>query len=617
MCGIVGVFDLDEIDLSVFKNRLNKINHRGPDDHGTWVREDKRLVLGSKRLAIQDISANGQMPMLSEDNRYVIVFNGEIYNYHELKKQLLKSGFKFRSSSDTEVVLYAYMHWGDNFLSQLNGMFALAIYDCEKDILLLSRDRAGEKPLYYWAHENGFVFGSELKTIFSDSRLERRLDTPYLSEYFTIGYVSGENTLVKGVKKLLPGNKLIYSLKNGEIEISHFWKLPEFQSDKNYNEKELVDRLDILLSGAVKRQMISDVPLGVLLSGGIDSSLITAYAAEHSAGKLKTFHISFDGFGKLNESPFAKRVSEYFDTEHVELSGNELEFSMIDKVLNFCDEPLADSSLLPSFLVSELTRRHVTVALGGDGGDELFGGYNSYQQMLKMDRIKKQFPEKARNILAMTAGRLPVGLKGRNYLLGLEGDIYKNLFLRGFFDTRSLSMAINEEYLKSGEFHKHYHSQDFLGLDLIQDITRHDFKNYLVNDILVKVDRTSMAHSLELRSPFLDYKLVEFAFSRVPTSMKVSKNERKILIKRLASKKLPNDLDLNRKQGFSIPLDSWIKDRWHQEFQGEIDSMDDHLFHTKGLKKMLRNTKSNYTNASKLFAVIILHKWMRKYDISH
>lgn len=614
MCGILGVYKSNGLNKNQFTKQIESIYHRGPNDSGCWFSEDYNLGLGSRRLSIQDISNNGHMPMTSIDGNYIIVFNGELYNQHDIKTSLLNLGYSFKSMSDTEVVLYAFIAWGEKCLSQFNGMFSIGIFDKKKNEIFLARDRAGEKPLYYWDNNLGFTFSSELKQILLDDTLPRVMNKFALKQYLEDGFTKGKETFVQGVYKLPPAHYLIYKLNNNTKEIFRYWEVPIFNN--NFECKsDLIDKLDLLLSSAVKRQMIADVPLGVLLSGGVDSSLITSYAAEISSQKIKTFHISFKGFGKYDESEFAKKVSNFYDTEHVELSGNEIKYDLIDEVLNYFDEPLGDSSMLPTYLVSRLTKKHVTVALGGDGGDELFGGYTTYKNFLNPSKIVSYTPEIIKNGISSIGSLFPIGIKGRNFLINLKGTPSRRFLHNRLFDEYSIRNILSEEMFNSIVNFSTKPYIDITG-DLLYDMTKYDFQNYLSEDILFKVDRASMASSLEMRAPWLDKDVIEFAFSCVDSSSKIRGNNLKILPKELLKKRMPIDFDLNRKQGFSVPLNTWISTKWFDNIIKEAENLPSFL-NRKVFLQMCNDTKKGYTNSSKIFSLIILSKWIKKYKINY
>jgi asparagine synthase (glutamine-hydrolysing) len=610
MCGIAGSHNSNRVNIDCFNKQLQSIIHRGPDDSGIWENYNSTIALGSRRLAIQDLSANGHMPMLGSDGRYIIVFNGEIYNFPELKKTLIQKGFSFKSNSDTEGILLAYILWGPKCLEYLDGMFAIAIYDNETKDLFIARDRAGEKPLYYWKHPDGFDFGSELKVLFQNPLLKRKINPVALKQYFSNGYTLGEVSFIKDVYKLPAAHYLIYNTNSLLLSVNRYWSIPKLENHTKSKE-ELTEELDGLLSGSVKRQMLSDVPLGVLLSGGVDSSLVTAYAAEHTQ-KVKTFHISFEGFGKYNESAYAKQIANYYDTEHIELSGNELSFDLIDKMLDYYDEPMADSSMLPTFLVSQLTKKYVTVALGGDGGDELFGGYTNYRIASDHKKYKK-IPQFVRSLIASSASLLPSGIKGRNFLMTLPGDEYDRFLYNRLFDNGIIKSSLHKDIWKEiGKLN--VQSTINKSGDFIYDMTKFDFENSLAEDMLVKIDRASMALSLEMRAPFLSKDVIEFAFSQVPDYLKTDNSSLKILPKDLLKKKLKIDFDVERKQGFSIPLNEWIGNKWAKDFYNEINCFPE-IIDKKYALSLFDNIKKGYSNSSKLYSLVILSKWIKKYNI--
>jgi asparagine synthase (glutamine-hydrolysing) len=613
MCGIVGYHKVYNFNTSLIQRQLDLISHRGPDDNGFWFDESDKVCIGSRRLAIQDLSSNGKMPFVSKDERYIIVFNGEVYNYLDIKKELLKNGYEFISNTDTEVVLYAYIHWGVSCLNYFVGMFAFAIYDKYQKQFFLARDRVGEKPLYYSYNDFGFTFGSELKQLLADNDIKPNINYSALQEYLQDGYVRQNKSFVESVHKLPAAHYFLYNIITKKIEINKYWNLPKYKAN-DLSSKELINHLDVLMHNSVKKQMISDVPLGVLLSGGVDSSLITSYAASISSEKVKTFHISFEGFGKYNESEYAKKVANYFDTEHTELSGNEIQFNLIDDLLNYFDEPLADSSMIPTYLVSKLTKQNVTVALGGDGGDELFGGYTTYREAIKSEDVNNLLTQSLREITYHLAKKMPVGLHGRNYLMNLRGDVYDKFLNNKIFDNYIIKDVINKKYLPL--LHSKTPTKQIIKTsNIIEDISGFDFHNYLCDDILVKVDRASMAFSLELRAPFLDKDVIEFAFGMVKSEYKVSKTDSKILLKTLLKKRMPIDFDLNRKQGFSIPLDAWISGKWYNDFFEEINNFPE-ILNKDFAFQMLLNTKKGYTNSGRLFSLLILSRWIKKYKIN-
>ena len=375
MCGIVGFAGREAIDQEQLRTMCATLSHRGPDSSGEWYAADGTVGLAHQRLAIIDLSPGGHQPMASGDRTVHIAFNGEIYNYLELKQELVSAGHSFRSASDTEVILEAYKRWGEGFVEHLGGQFALALYDEEKRVLFLTRDRAGEKPLFIWNTPRRIVWASELKAILAFPDAPRRIDHDALQYYLALGYVPGDMCIFQGMRKVAPGTILRVDVQTGEIRSRRYWDLPEYaEGSPARSAEELEAELGDLLLESVRRQMIADVPVGVLLSGGVDSSLITAMAARISSKPVKTFTVTFPGHGTFNEAPFAATVARHFGTDHTELAAPAVQSDILPMLMRQYDEPIADSSIVPTYLVSRLIRQHATVALGGDGGDELFGG---------------------------------------------------------------------------------------------------------------------------------------------------------------------------------------------------------------------------------------------------
>lgn len=563
MCGILGLINLPSINI---ETGIRRLRHRGPDAKDVWRSSSGHVQLGHVRLSVLDLSPTGAQPMATPCGRYIITFNGEVYNFAELRRELEAEGVTFRGTNDTEVVLHAFIRWGERCLQRFNGMFAFAIYDrgseSAPEMLFLARDRAGEKPLYYSQEGTSLQFASELKAL----ELKGGIDAAALNLYLALGYFPGEATLIEGIKKLPSGHFAKFNLASGEFVISPYWSLP-VSSGTDATEAELVEEAERLLMDSVRLRMIADVPLGIFLSGGLDSSLITAAAARQSSAPVKTFTI-VTPFGKYDESAFARLVSKFFGTEHYELEAGQDTLEIFDEIAGFVDEPIADSSLIPTYMVSKLTRKHVTVALGGDGGDELFGGYHHYQQALKDQVGLAMVPRPVLNTLASLVANLPAGVKGRNRLSALRnGPVQPQIWGTSFFDATLRKRILHGD---TTQFlgHELYAPENLklahflVGKDPIDGLTRMDFSTILQDGFLVKVDRASMANSLEVRAPFLDHRLIEFAFSVLPSAWKVNRKESRRLQRRVAERILPKELGINRKQGFSIPLADWLrKDR--------------------------------------------------------
>jgi asparagine synthase (glutamine-hydrolysing) len=599
----------------------DSLRHRGPDDAGEWWSADACVGLGHRRLAIIDLSPGGHQPMQDKSGGLCIVFNGEIYNFADLRQELAALGHAFRTQSDTEVILAAYREWGADCLSRLNGMFAFALYDSRRRQLFLARDRAGEKPLFYAMADGALRFASELKGLMADPALPRRIAPEALDCYLAMGFVPGACSMLRGVNKLPPAHALLFDLNSGLSRLWPYWQLPELSPSAATGESAeagLLDELERLLEDAVRRQLVADVPVGVLLSGGVDSSLIAAMAVR-AATRVKTFTIRFPGFGQLDETEHARLIARHFGTEHVELEAAESTVDLLPLLARQFDEPMVDSSMIPTYLVSRLVRGHCTVALGGDGGDELFGGYPQYNRLLWLQRKLSGIPPSLPRAAATAAGALlPVGFKGRNWLRALGVDLRTGLpLILSLFDrgTRRRLMARHGSWDLAAERIREQRIPS--SADLLQRATRMDFGNYLAEDILVKVDRASMLNSLEVRAPLLDFRLIEFAFGKVPSQLKATANSRKILLKKLTQRILPADFDRQRKQGFSIPLASWLQSGpWKTFFRETLLGSDDPLFDRNEVSKLLAGQAKGRLNSERLFALVLFELWRREYQVS-
>ena len=620
MCGIVGIASRRAVS---HRNWLvagrDAMTHRGPDDAGEWWSEDGRVGLAHRRLSIIDLSTAGHQPMSDASGALSLVFNGEIYNFTELREELRAKGAVFRSHSDTEVILAAYREWGVDCLSRFNGMFAFALYDARKQSVFLARDRVGEKPLFYHQTEDTLRFASELKAMLADATLPRRIDPDALDCYLAMGYVPGERCILQGFYKLSPAHALQFNLQSGQTKVWRYWQLPELNSavaQEQVDEAALLDELENLLEDAVRRQMVADVPVGVLLSGGVDSSLVTAMAVRASS-RVRTFTIRFSGHGKLDETEHARLIARHFATEHVELEAQPTAADLLPHLASQFDEPMVDSSMIPTFLVSQMVRQHCTVALGGDGGDELFGGYDHYSRLLWMQNRLAPIPRPLRRAVSFAAELLlPVGLKGRNWLQGLGVDLRNGLpLIASCFDatTRRRLMARCADWPAVAE--SVVAGRMPLSPDLLQRATRMDFRNYLAEDILVKVDRASMLNSLEVRAPLLDYRLIEFAFGKVPSRLKATPKDKKILLKRLAVRVLPPKFDRQRKQGFSIPLAEWLKGGAFRKLFHEVLLDSQSIFDQRTVRGLLHGQDRGRSNGERLFSLVLFELWRREYAI--
>lgn len=610
MCGINGLVSRHS-SASVFDTLRDRLYHRGPDDAGSWRSSDGRVQLGHRRLSILDLSAAGHQPMLSVSGRYAMVFNGEIYNYVELRDELKKLGHVFHSSGDSEVVLAAYAQWGDSCLSRFNGMFAIVIYDGgDANVpasLFFARDRAGKKPLYVAHNRDGMAFASELKAIPDEMRGPLNLHA--LNFYLALGYIPDALCIVEGVSKLPPAHAARYVIDSGEYRQWRWWSLPALEATGAERVDELLDEAEALMHDSVRLRLRSDVPVGVLLSGGLDSSLVVASAA-HASTRVKTFTIGFPG-SHLDETDYASIVARHFETEHHVLSLPQPSLSVLDELAPLIDEPLADSSLIPSYLVSKLTVGHVKVALGGDGGDELFGGYGDYTTAMSDAARLGWLPQFLLKSAALAAGQLPTGMRGRNRLYALRGGPYQSLVWGSpYFDAparrRILSSdavaLLGDDFMAPERFRLGLFMQ---GRDPVDSMTRTHFGSILPDDFLVKVDRASMAVGLEMRCPLLDYRLVEFAFSRLPSACKVLGSEGRRLQRRLGQRLLPPQLNIQRKQGFSIPINEWLRSTDSDRLKGLGCGLSS-VIDPHEIVRLGKGHLQGRANGSRIFALLML-----------
>ena len=616
MCGINGIVSFQR-RISVHEVALarDRLTHRGPDGTGVWVSDCGRIGLGHRRLSVIDLSVASQQPMHSPDGRFTIVFNGELYNFAEIRRDLQALGHQFVSTGDTEVLLTAYAVWGEACLSRLNGMFAFAIHDKGTSTvpasLFFARDRAGEKPFYFSNSANEFRFASEVKALAHSGNINLQA----LNHYLSLGYVPHDLCLFEGVHKLPPAHWGRLDLKTGELRTHRYWVLPANQPNAATDGEALADEAGALLEDSVRLRLVADVPVGVLLSGGLDSSLVVAAAARVSLTPVETFTIALPG-SSLDEAHHAQKVASYFGTRHHVLPLDKPSLNLLEDLAPFVDEPIADSSILPAWVVFGLARKKVTVALGGDGGDELFGGYSSYKTSLTHACRWGWVPQPVVGAIAAASACLPAGFKGRNRLSSLRhGPFQDHIWGGPYFDV-----VLRQRLLKSGavaELGRNLEAPEYFlskifhqGNDPLDCMTRMDFGSSLPDDFLVKVDRASMAQSLEVRTPFLDHRLIEFAFGRVPSNWKVHNGETRRLERILAKQWLPPDLDINRKQGFSIPINEWLRSEGESGLMARMEGLPA-VINLDEVRRLVRGHIAGRANGGRLFSLIMLAIAMR------
>ena len=570
MCGITGIFDtLGKSDIS--RDLLHRMNetqfHRGPDEGGLHL--EPGVGLGHRRLSIIDLST-GQQPLYNEDNSVVVVFNGEIYNFQELVPELEALGHVFRTHSDTEVIVHAWEAWGEACVARFRGMFAFALWDRNQETLFVVRDRFGVKPLYYAFLDTGeFIFGSELKSLMMHPCLARDIDPLAVEEYFSYGYVPEPRTIFKRARKLPPGFTL--TLKRGQPRAlpKQYWDMP-FTPVAVKDEASAMDELVERMKESIRLRMIADVPLGAFLSGGVDSSAVVAMMATQSSTPVNTCSIGFDD-PAFNEIEYAQQVADRYHTHHHVETVASNDFSLVDKLARVYDEPYADSSALPTYRVCELARKHVKVALSGDGGDEHFAGYRRYRWFRYEERMRAVMPLMLRRPLFGALGKLypkadwaPKVFRAKTTFEALARDT-----VEGYFHGVSLLSDAQRKQLFSPSF-----KRELQGYEAVEVLRRHaavaptddplslvqylDMKTYLVGDILTKVDRASMAHGLEVREPLLDHELTEWV-SGLPIDLKLRGTEGKYLLKKAMEPYLPHGVLYRKKMGFSVPLSAWFR----------------------------------------------------------
>lgn len=554
------------------------ITHRGPDEEGFYI--DNHIALGGRRLRIIDLST-GKQPIHNEDKTVWTVFNGEIYNYKELRDELCKKGHIFYTNTDTEVIVHLYEEYGEDFVKKLLGMFAIAVWDRSQQTIILARDRLGIKPLCYYLNNEKLLFSSEIKSILIEGTIERKICLQSLDYYFTFGYIHAPHSIFESIKKLLPGYILI--CKRGKTYIKQYWDI-SYEGHQRSSEKYYEECILELLYKSVKRMLMSDVPLGAFLSGGIDSSTVVGVMSQLMDQPVKTFSIGFEET-EYNELSDARRVAQHFNTQHTEMIIKPNAIELLPKLVWAYDEPFADPSAVPTYYVSKLAREQVTVALSGDGGDELFGGYTRYIDDRK-DAILSRMPYFFRKGVLSTLGtRIPVSMRFKKYLYYIGKSDEQRYFQRsGLFPTflknqlYSCDMKLELQGVNSYDIVESY-MRRHKNLSFLDRLLYMDLKTGLPYDMLTKVDIASMMNSLEVRVPFLDHELVEFV-ANCPLDMKIKRKTTKYILRKAVSKLLPHEVLCKRKQGFSIPLEHWFRNELKEY---AFDILNGKKFREKGL----------------------------------
>ncbi len=625
MCGICGILDYNKnsyIEESVLRSMCLELNHRGPDDEGVFIdKEEPSVGLGHRRLSIIDLSPAGHQPMSNEDGTVWLVLNGEIYNYKELRTDLENKGHKFKSNTDTETIVHLYEEYQEDCVKSLRGMFAFAIWDKQNKILLLARDRVGKKPLIYYHKYNNFCFASEFCALLGSGLINKDISFEAINHYLTFGYIPAPLTIYKEVYKLPPAHTLI--LKNNKVTIKKYWEL-DYRNKIKITEEEAADETIRLLKEAVKIRLYSDVPLGVFLSGGIDSSTVVALMNQLSSNRIKTFSIGFEE-KDYSELKYARNIADRFNTEHHEFIVKPNALEILPLLVERYGEPYADSSCIPTYYVARETRKYVTVALNGDGGDESFAGYERYQAML----VAEMIPRTIKKIASRFSSILPDSVSSKNNLrrikrflkaialssqyryikwVGIFDDVLKkDIYLDGFAKIVNKSDPLNfiSPYLDNSS-----------GMSMIDSLLYTDVMTYLPYDLLVKVDITSMANSLEARSPFLDHKLMEYV-AKLPAEYKMKRLTKKYLLKKAIKDLVPPQNIHRKKMGFALPVGEWFRN----ELKGFLSetilserSLKRGYFKKESIKEMVSKhiqKKADYT--FQLWAFLMLELWHQRF----
>lgn len=641
MCGLVGFKSKKDFrklseDLPA---AVSCLHPRGPDGSGLFFDQHAGVGLGHRRLAVLDLSVKGDQPMASDDGKVHIVHNGEIYNFKEIRKTLEGYGHNFRSVTDTEVVLKAYIQWGTDFLKYFVGMFAFALWDARENRLILARDRVGIKPLYYYLNGESLLFASELKAFMAFKDFNRSLDAETIPLFLHYQYIPAPRSIFKNTYKLLPGHYGVF--ESGDLKIYDYWKLPKKSSPSkkpDSSEEEVLEELDGILTRSVSERLVSDVPLGALLSGGIDSSIVVALMQKVNTSPVRTFSIGFND-RKYDEAPWAHKVARYLGTNHTEFYVSPKEtMDVIPRLVEMYDEPFADPSSVPAFLVSRLARSHVTVALSGDGGDEQLCGYVRYWITKEIYNRFQRLPLSVKRFLGYSTGMIPSRFMEKAYPLWSRlaprrfqatnfPDKFQKLIammeansLLDLYRTTICLWSVNEVRLLTGSdlpygvFEKSF--QESRGLPILSRLMRVDQMTYLPDAMLTKVDRSSMAVSLEIRVPLLDHRVIEYV-SSLPEDYKYRNGEGKYILKRLLGRYLPPALFERPKMGFAVPIDKWFRNELKELL---LDYLSPERIKGEGLfnyniieKKIQEHLSGKMNHQYRLWALLIWEMWREKW----
>ncbi len=613
MCGIIGEISTEKIDTEKFIQMRDELTHRGPDDAGLYINQEGNVALGHRRLSIIDLTSSGREPMSDEDDSVWLTFNGEIYNHRELREELIKKGHRFKSRTDAEVIIHSYQEWGIDSLKKLRGMFAFAIWDEKTNRLFLARDRIGIKPLYYYAGDKRFVFSSELKGIIKDVNIERRINPTALRYYLIYRYIPAPYSIWQGIYKLLPAHYLIY--EQNQYTVKKYW---DIEVDNNTPEPgSIIKNIEKLLEDCIDHHLISDVPVGVLLSGGLDSSIVTAMGSKLKENLL-TYSIGFEP-EEYSELQYARMVNSKFRTKSTERILSSIDMPrLLEKILYHYDEPLGDSSVFPTFLLMETVSKEVKVALSGDGGDETFAGYNwysDYDNYRKFDSLSRIFKAAYSMVSKLSDNwnnKRLMGLKNRLKLCSAHGLERYRLIMSPRFEENEIKELFSSDYYEQTNTDNIL--EEYAGNNpmTVKELQRLDLRTFLVDDILVKVDRASMANSLEVRVPFLDHYIVEYVMS-LDSKVIFNKRVKKYLLKKMATSLLPPEIINRSKKGFSAPIDELGVIEDHINVLKDSYAVKDGILQKEFIDKFI-HSNDIYVRA-KLWLLILFELWYRKWRV--
>lgn len=630
MCGIVGFIDKNK-NIDTINYMLKIQSYRGPDDSGVYFDEKSGVHFGHNRLSIQDLSSHGHQPFISDCENYIIVFNGEVYNFQSIRVELKELGYKFISNSDTEVILYSYKHWGIKCIDKFIGMFAFAILDKTQNKLILVRDRAGVKPLYYYTDGKQFMFSSEIKSFHKHPKFKKEQNLEVLPYFFQFGYIPAPYTIFRNCFKLETGHYLELKIDNLEFKITKYWNVNDFYLKQKISksENEIIEDIEKILDDAIDLRMVSDVPVGVFLSGGYDSSLVASILAKKQGKKINTFTIGFDD-EKYNEAKHAKTIAEYLGTNHTEYyMKNSDMLDLVEKLPFYYDEPFGDSSALPTMIVSKLARQSVTVALSADGGDEAFCGYSKYFFLNKFQNIfsnsfNREILKIGLNLFSADSveyinEKLPKNLKQTNikdkytkFQRAINSDSLEEMF-----ENASSYVDKNEiaRFLKISKNQELFNKWEKIGsIEFLNQMMACDYKLFMNDDVLTKVDRATMSVSLEGREPLLDHRIIEY-MAKVPLEIKYKNKQGKYLLRQVLYKYLPKEMIDKPKSGFQIPLNEWLRDDLKPLVLKYLDDsrLDESIFNIEEIKQLKKRFFAGVDIGTTIWFILMYQMWKEKW----